>query len=47
MKDLIKKAESAIHDLLVEIYARDGYFNDQTKEIHDLLIELKRNNKNA
>ena len=42
MNQLLDKAEQAIHDLLLEIYARDGSFNNRAKEIHDLMIEIKR-----
>lgn len=29
MKELLTEAENAIHDLLLEIYSRDGKFNDR------------------
>lgn len=42
LKELLSQAETAIHDLLLEIYARDGKFNDRAWEIHNLLIKIKR-----
>lgn len=42
MNDLLKEARQAIHDLLLEIYARDGHLNERSKEIHDLLVKMSR-----
>lgn len=42
MKELLAEVETAIHDLLLEIYSRDGKFNDRAMEIHNLLIKIKR-----
>ena len=41
-EDLLIQAETAIHDLLLEIYARDGHLNDRAWQIHRLLVKLKK-----
>jgi hypothetical protein len=42
VKDLLIQAETAIHDLLLEIYARDGHLNDRAWQIHNLLVKLQK-----
>jgi hypothetical protein len=42
MNNLLTQAEAAIHDLLLEIYARDGHLNDRAWQIHNLLVKLKK-----
>ena len=43
--ELLAEAETAIRDLLLEIYARDTAFNDQAMQYHNLLVDITRHNK--
>ena len=38
----VNKLSDAVHDLLIEIYARDQQFNEKTKEHHDELVKARQ-----